>query len=95
MRTPKQSEAAFACGFAMHACLAALVHQLAEAQQLAIDARNAMERREVDLAIGTVMPLEQVMPECETLLRAVRTLRRWGQRLPQTEVECAAEGGAK
>lgn len=32
MRTPKQSEAVFACGMAMHACLAALVHQLAEAQ---------------------------------------------------------------
>lgn len=94
MRTPQQSEAAFTCGFAMHACLAALAHQLAEAQQRAVDARNAMERREVDLAIGTVMPLEQVVPECETLLRTVRTLQRWYQRLPQTEVEHAAEGGA-
>ena len=94
MRTPKQSEAVFACGMAMHACLAALVHQLAEAQQLAVDARNAMERHELNLAVGTIMPLEQRIPECETLVRTVLNLQSWRYRKP-SDAELAAEGGAK
>jgi len=94
MRTPKQSEAVYACGMAMHACLAALVHQLAEAQQLAVDARNAIERHEINLAVGTVMPLEQRIPECETLVRAVLNLQTWRYRMP-SDAELVAEGGAK
>lgn len=94
MKTPKQAEAIFACGMAMHACLAALVHQLAEAQQLAIDARNAMERHELNLAVGTIMPLEQRIPECDTLVRAVLNLQCWRNRMP-SDAELAAEGGAK
>ena len=94
MRTPQQSEAVFACGMAMHACLAALVHQLAEAQKLADDARKAMEANERRLAIGTVMPLEQRLPECDALLKAVLTLHTWRNRMP-SEAELAEQGGAK
>ena len=94
MRTPQQSEAVFACGMAMHACLAALAHQLAEAQTLADDARKAMEANERRLAIGTVMPLEQRLPECDALLKAVLTLHTWRNRMP-SEAELAEQGGAK
>ncbi len=94
MRTPQQSEAAFACGMAMHACLAALAHQLAEAQKLADDARKAMEQNERRLAIGTVMPLEQRLPECDALLRAVLTLHTWRNRMP-SEAELAEQGGVQ
>lgn len=94
MRTPKQSEAVFACGMAMHACLAALVHQLAEARRLAVDARNAMDRHEVNLAVGIVMPLEQRIPECEAIVRAVLNLQTWRSRMP-SDAELAAQGGAK
>lgn len=94
MRTPQQSEAVFACGMAMHACLAALAHQLAEAQKLADDARKAMEQNERRLAIGTIMPLEQRQPECDALLRAVLTLHTWRNRMP-SDAELAEQGGAK
>jgi hypothetical protein len=77
---------------AMHACLAALAHQLAEAQKLAVHARNAMERHERNLAIGTVMPLEQRLPECDALLRAVLTLHTWRNGLP-SDAELAEKGG--
>ncbi len=94
MRTPQQSEAVFACGMAMHTCLAALAHQLAEAQKLTVQARIAMEQNERNLAIGTVMPLEQRLPECDALLRAVLTLHTWRNRMP-SEAELAEQGGAQ
>jgi len=94
MRTPQQSESVFACGMAMHACLAALAHQLADAQQLAADARDAMHRSDRRLAVGTVMPLEQRLPECEALLRAVLTLHTWRNRMP-SDAELAEQGGAE
>lgn len=94
MRTPQQSEAAFACGTAMLSCLAALAHQLGEAKQLAIEAHNAMQRKERNYAVGTILPLEQTLPECDALVRAVLTFQRWRNRMPP-EVELAAVGGAK
>ena len=94
MRTPKQSEAVFACGMAMHSCLAALAHQLAAATVLAAEARDAMKRNERNLAIGTMMPLEQILPECDTLARAVRTLQTWHNRMP-SGAERASKAGAK
>ena len=94
MRTPKQSEAVFACGMAMHSCLAALAHQLAAATVLAAEARDAMKRNERNLAIGTMMPLEQILPECDTLARAVRTLQTWRNRMP-SEADRAAKDGVK
>lgn len=94
MRTPRQSEPASTCGMAMHACLAALAHQLAEAATLAAEARNAMKKNERNLAIGTMMPLEQILPECDTLARAIRTLQTWRNRMP-SDAERAAKGGAR
>jgi hypothetical protein len=94
MRTPRQSEAVFACGMAMQSCLAALAHQLAEAATLAVEARDAMKRNERNLAIGTMMPLEQILPECDTLARAVRTLQTWHNRMP-SGAERAAKDGVK
>lgn len=84
MRTPQQSEAVFACGFAMRGCLAALAHQLDQAQRRAAEARDAMDPRiqNRNLAIGTIMPLEQILPECDTLVRAVITLHTWKNRMP-------------
>lgn len=89
-----QSEADIAIGTAMHSCLAALVHHLAGAQHLAVEARDAMQRSERNLAIGTVLPLEQTLPECDALVRAVLTLQRWRNRLPSESAK-ALEGGAK
>lgn len=91
MRTLQQAEAAFACNMAMQSCLAALAHQLADARQLAVDACNAMQRDGRNLAIGTMMPLEQILPECDALARAVRILQTWRNRIPSS----AAEGGAQ
>lgn len=70
---------------AMHACLDALIRQLADAQTLAAEARQAMERSEFNLAIGTLLPLKQQLPECEAMLRAVLTLQGWRNRTPSTE----------
>lgn len=87
MSTSQRSDAAFACGMAIHACLAALAHQLADAQHLAADARSAMERGELNLALGSIMPLEQRLPECEVLVHAVLSLKSWRNSMPsQTEV---------
>jgi hypothetical protein len=79
---------------AMQTCLAALAHQLAEAQKLADDARKAMEANERRLAIGTVMPLEQRLPECAALLSAVLTLHTWRDRMP-SDAELAEQGGVQ
>ena len=94
MRTPRQSEAAVTCGKAMQACLAVLAHQLAEATTLAADARDAMEKNERNLAIGTMSPLLRTLPECDALARAVRTLQVWHNRMP-SDAERAAKGGAQ
>lgn len=53
-----------------------------------------MERHEVNLAVGTIMPLEQRIPECDTLVRTVLNLQSWRNRMP-SDAELAAEGGAK
>jgi hypothetical protein len=79
---------------ALHTCLAALAHQLAEAATLAVEARDAMKRNERNLAIGTMMPLEQILPEFDALARAVRTLQTWRNRMP-SEPELAEQGGDK
>ena len=94
MRNIKQAKTAVTCSMAMHACLAALAHQLAEAAVLAAEARDAMEKNERNLAIGTMMPLEQILPECDTLARAVRTLQTWRNRMP-SEADRAAKDGVK
>jgi hypothetical protein len=72
MTTPQHPEAPYS--MAIRACLNALVQQLGEAQCLALQARDAMSFNNTNLAIGTILPLEQQLPECDALLRAVLTL---------------------
>ncbi len=82
---PDPSTAAFAMNMAMHANLAALAYQLDAASKRVIEARNAMEADNRNLAIGTVLPLERVLPECATLLRCVLALQSWHNQLPTQE----------
>jgi len=83
--TPDPSTAAFAMNMAMHANLAALAYQLNDASKRVSYARNAMEAHNRNLAVGTVLPLERTLPECETLLRSVLALQSWRNRLPTQE----------
>lgn len=69
---------------AISACLNALVQQLGEAQCLALQARDAMSFNRHNLAIGTILPLEQQLPECDALLRAVLTLNTARNRVAST-----------
>lgn len=82
------STAAFAMNMAMHANLAALAYQLDDASKLVTYARNAMEADDRNLAVGSVLPLERILPECVTLLRSVVALQSWHNQLP------AKQGGA-
>jgi hypothetical protein len=83
--TPDQSSAAFAMNMAIHANLAALAYQLGDAHKQVACARNAMYAHDRNLAVGTVLPLERILPQCETLLRAVLALHIWHNQLPQLE----------
>lgn len=61
---------------AIHANLNALALRLGHAEHLAVQARTAMAGGYRSLAIGTLLPLEQIIPECEALMRAVLILHR-------------------
>ncbi len=87
--TPKHSSAAFALNMAIHANLYSLVYQLDAARQLALDARDAMEAHQRNLAVGTVMPLETVLPDCLTLLRSVLVLQTWLNQIPAAQENAA------
>jgi hypothetical protein len=52
---------------------------------MAACAKEAMEARNRNLALGTMLPLERILPECETLLRSVLALHSWRNQLPQQE----------
>lgn len=79
---PDTPTAAFAMNMAMHANLVALAYQLDDANKLVLSARDAMEAHNRNLAIGTVLPLERILPECVTLLRGVLALQVWHNQLP-------------
>jgi hypothetical protein len=85
--TPSLSTPAYAMEMAIHANLAALALQLENAQLMATCAKEAMEAQNRNLALGTMLPLERILPQCETLLRAALALQSWRNQLPQ-------EGGA-
>ena len=72
---------------AIHAYLAVLILRLQSAEKLAVEAASALSARQRNLAIGTVLPLERMLPECEALFRASLILHRME---PQS-----SEGGAK
>lgn len=67
---------------AMHANLAALAHQLKVACKQVTDAQDAMQNDERNLAIGAILPLDRILPECVTLLRSVIALQSWHNNLP-------------
>ena len=77
--------AAFAMDMAMHANLAALAYQLDDASKLVTSARDAMEAHNRNLAVGTALPLERILPDCVTLLRSVVVLHTWHNQLPTQE----------
>jgi hypothetical protein len=79
---PDPSTAAFAMTMAMHANLAALAYQLDDASKMVTSARDAMEAHERNWAIGIVLPLERILPDCVTLLRSVIALQSWHNQLP-------------
>ena len=83
--TPSLSMPAYAMEMALHANLAALALQLENAQLMAACAKDAMEAQNRNLALGTMLPLERILPECETLLRAAFALQNWRNQLPQQE----------
>jgi hypothetical protein len=70
---------------AIHANLAALALQLENARLMAVCAAEAMEAQDRNLALGTMLPLERILPECETLLRSVLALHSWRKQFPQQE----------
>lgn len=80
--TPDLSTAAFAMNTAMHANLAALTFQLDDASKVVTSARHAMETHDRNLAVGIILPLERILPDCVTLLRSVLVLQTWNNRLP-------------
>lgn len=64
---------------AYHCILAnldALQARLLEADMLVRDARHAMVTGKRNLAIGTIVPLERSLPECEALFRTIMMLHR-------------------
>ena len=80
--TPSLSTPACAMEMAIHANLAALALQLENARFMAVCATEAMEAQDRNLALGTMLPLERVLPQCETLLRAALALQSWCNQLP-------------
>jgi hypothetical protein len=83
---PDPSTAAFAMNMAMHANLAALAYQLDDASKLVTSARNDMESHDHNLAVGTVLPLERILPECDGLFRTFLLLHRGRASFEQNEV---------
>lgn len=71
---------------AIHAYLAVLILRLQHAEKLAVEAASAISARQRNLAMGTVLPLERILPECDALFRAALILHRM-ERL-------SSEGGA-
>lgn len=74
---------------AMHANLTALAYQLDDARRLVASARDAMERKNRNLAVGAVLPLELILPQCDTLLRSVLALQCWRNQLPEQQGDAA------
>ena len=78
---------AHAMNMAMHANLVALANQLDLAQKRTVDARDAMDPRIQNrtLAVGILLPLERILPECTTLLSTIIALQSWHDQLPMQE----------
>jgi len=66
--------------------LDALYLLLRQATKLADDARLAMAEGKQNLAIGTIIDIERVLPDCEALYRTVLLLHRSRDSFEQNEV---------
>jgi hypothetical protein len=66
--------------------LDALYLRLRQALKLADDSRLAMADGKQNLAIGTIVDLERVLPECEALYRTILILHRSRDSFEQNEV---------
>lgn len=80
--TPIHPQPADHLRLAMQHMLAALADHLELACIDAVEAHTAMQTGERNLAIGTMLPLERMLPECAALVSAVRILHGWANRLP-------------
>jgi hypothetical protein len=65
-----------ALNWAIDANLNALALRLDAARHLVIAARSAMAERRGNLAIGTILPLETMLPESDALYRIILLLHR-------------------
>lgn len=72
---------------AIHAYLGVLILRLQSAEALAVEAAAAIATGNRNRAIGTILPLEQALPECDALVRASLILHRMSVIIPN-------EGGA-
>ena len=83
----QQPTTAQAMNLAMHANLVALANQLDLVQKRTAEARNAMDppMQNRKLAVGILLPLERILPECTTLLSTIIALQSWHDQLPMQE----------
>jgi len=68
MTTPTQD--------AIRADIILMEQRLRRALALAVEARDAISRGEQNLAIGTLLPLQEDIAECDALLKTVFILHR-------------------
>ena len=61
---------------AIAANLAALTQRLTQAAELAKEAHAAMERGEQNMAIGTIVDFDRMLPEAQALYNAAIALHR-------------------
>jgi hypothetical protein len=61
---------------AIHAYLAVLLLRVQEIEHLTAEACAEIATGQRNLAIGAMLPLERMLPECEALLRAALILHR-------------------
>lgn len=61
----------------MRAALHAMAHMLNHAARHAIHAHHCMQRNEQNLAIGTVVPVEDAIEKAMTLYKAIMAMHRF------------------
>ena len=64
----------------VRAALQALAHVLAQAAKDAAEAERAMQRNEQNLAIGTLVPVEDAVTKAAALYQAIIAMHRFCER---------------
>lgn len=67
---------------AVYANITLIEERLRRALSLAVDARAAMSERKQNLAIGTLLPMQEDLSDVNTLLETIFVLHRHASRLP-------------